>query len=83
MKRLLGISLVFAFALCAFGVVSANADEEAIKWKTTGFKQANSMGGGEAEISKSGKFRVSTIFFLATSNFYCFTFITFDASHPL
>ena len=30
----------------------------AMKWKTTGFKQANSMGGGEAAISKSGKFRV-------------------------
>ncbi len=59
MKRLLGISLVFAFALCVLGVVSANADEEAaLKWKTTGFQQANSMGGGEAAISKSGKLRV-------------------------
>jgi hypothetical protein len=28
------------------------------KWKTTGLQQANSMGGGEAAISKSGKFRV-------------------------
>jgi hypothetical protein len=33
-------------------------EEEAKKWKTTGFKQANTMGGGEAAISKSGKFRV-------------------------
>jgi hypothetical protein len=32
--------------------------EVAAKWKTTGFQQANSMGGGEAAISKSGKFRV-------------------------
>jgi hypothetical protein len=30
----------------------------AMKWNTTGFKQANSMGGGEAAIPKSGKFRV-------------------------
>ena len=29
MKRLLGISLVFAFALCVLGVVSANAEEAA------------------------------------------------------
>jgi len=33
-------------------------EEEAAKWKTTGFKQANTMGGGEAAISKRGKFRV-------------------------
>ena len=33
-------------------------EKEAMKWKTTGFRQANSMGGGEAAISKSGKFRV-------------------------
>ncbi|HIA19916.1 MAG TPA: hypothetical protein EYN70_10955, partial [Planctomycetaceae bacterium] len=32
--------------------------DEATKWTTTGFKQANSMGGGEAAIPKSGKFRV-------------------------
>ncbi|MCP4786226.1 MAG: hypothetical protein GY878_22020 [Fuerstiella sp.] len=32
--------------------------EVAAKWKTTGFQQANSMGGGEAAISKSGKLRV-------------------------
>ena len=30
----------------------------AMKWNTTGFKQANSMGGGEATIPKSGKFCV-------------------------
>jgi hypothetical protein len=34
------------------------AQEEAMKWKTTGFQQANSMGGGEAAISNKGKFRV-------------------------
>ena len=33
-------------------------DDEASIWNTTGFKQANSMGGGEAAIPKSGKFRV-------------------------
>jgi len=33
-------------------------EEEALKWKTPGFQQANSMGGGEAAISKSGKLRV-------------------------
>ncbi len=32
--------------------------EVAPKWNTTGLKQANTMGGGEAAISKSGKFRV-------------------------
>jgi len=32
--------------------------DEAAKWKTIGFQQANSMGGGEAAIPKSGKFRV-------------------------
>ncbi|MDP6042114.1 MAG: sialate O-acetylesterase [Candidatus Latescibacteria bacterium] len=37
---------------------SALREEEAMKWKTIGFRQANSMGGGEAAISKSGKFRV-------------------------
>ena len=37
---------------------SALTDEEALKWKTRGFQQANTMGGGEAAIPKSGKFRV-------------------------
>jgi predicted esterase len=32
--------------------------KDAGKWNTTGFKQANTMDGGEAAISKSGKFRV-------------------------
>jgi len=31
---------------------------DAKKWNTTGLKQANSMGGGQAAISKSGTFRV-------------------------
>ena len=34
------------------------AQEEATNWNTKGFQQPNSMGGGEAEIPKSGKFRV-------------------------
>ena len=33
-------------------------DDEASKWNTRGFKQANTMGGGKAEISKSGELRV-------------------------
>ena len=37
---------------------SAPKSKGAMKWNTTGFKQANSMGGGEAAIPKSGKFRV-------------------------
>jgi arylsulfatase A-like enzyme len=37
---------------------SVLTDEEAQKWNTPGFKQANSMGGGEATISKLGKLRV-------------------------
>jgi hypothetical protein len=32
--------------------------KDAKKWNTTGFKQANTMGGGQAAISKRGKFRV-------------------------
>ena len=32
--------------------------KDTLKWKTTGFKQSNTMGGGEATIPKSGKFRV-------------------------
>jgi hypothetical protein len=36
------------------GKPQADAD----KWKTVGFRQGNSMGGVEAAISKSGKFRV-------------------------
>ena len=31
---------------------------DTMKWYTTGFKQSNTMGGGEAAISDSGKFRV-------------------------
>jgi hypothetical protein len=38
--------------------VLTEEEAEAMKWKTRGFQQANSMGGGEAAISKSGKFRV-------------------------
>ena len=30
--------------------------EKNLKWKTTGLQQANTMGGGEAAISPSGKF---------------------------
>jgi len=38
--------------------VLTEKDAEAMKWKTTGFKQSNTMGGGQAAISKRGKFRV-------------------------
>lgn len=34
------------------------ADADADQWKTVGFRQGNTMGGGEAAISKGGKFRV-------------------------
>ncbi|PHS15834.1 MAG: hypothetical protein COA78_04670, partial [Blastopirellula sp.] len=34
------------------------ADADAEKWNTTGLQQANTMGGGQAAIPKSGKFRV-------------------------
>jgi hypothetical protein len=37
---------------------SVGTGEVAAKWKTTGFQQANSMGGGAAAIPTSGKFRV-------------------------
>jgi acetyl esterase/lipase len=40
------------------GGPQAGAAGDAKKWNTTGFKQANSMGGGQAAISKSGTFRV-------------------------
>lgn len=38
--------------------VSVPTGGVAPNWKTTGLQQANSMGGGEAAIPKSGKFRV-------------------------
>ena len=38
--------------------VLTEEEMEAIKWKTRGFQQSNTMGGGEAVVSKSGKFRV-------------------------
>jgi acetyl esterase len=37
---------------------SVLTEKEEAKWKTTGFKQSNTMGGGQAAISKSGTFRV-------------------------
>jgi hypothetical protein len=97
MKRLLGISLIFALTLCVFRTVPASAqevespsgtikvfimsgqsgmagfgrshelpdalreetpEEESTRWNTIGFQQGNSMGGGEAAIPESGKFRV-------------------------
>lgn len=42
--------------------------EVAPKWKTVGFRQANTLGGGEAEISKEGKFRVFVL--MGQSNMY-------------
>ena len=38
--------------------VSENVEEEALKWQTPGFAQANTMGGGEAAIPEGGTFRV-------------------------
>jgi len=38
--------------------VLTEEEAEAMKWNTRGFKQVNTMGGGEAAISKSGKLRV-------------------------
>jgi hypothetical protein len=38
--------------------ISVPVPEGANKWKTPGLQQANTMGGGEAAIPKSGKFRV-------------------------
>ena len=37
---------------------AVSKEESATKWNSTGLQQANTMGGGEAAISKSGKFRV-------------------------
>jgi len=37
---------------------SALTEEDAMKWTTPGFKQSNTMGGGQATIPTSGKFRV-------------------------
>lgn len=36
----------------------SQADADTDQWKTVGFRQGNTMGGGEAAISKGGKFRV-------------------------
>ena len=47
-------SIVF---VTGFLFTQASAEVER-KWKTVGFKQANSMGGGEAKIPEGGKFRV-------------------------
>ena len=42
------------------GAESASVPTEkvALKWNMIGLRQANTMGGGEAAISKNGKFRV-------------------------
>jgi hypothetical protein len=37
---------------------SAFGSDKTTKWTTTGLRQANTMGGGEGAIPKSGKFRV-------------------------
>ncbi len=46
------------FIISKLKSLPSEEEAEAMKWKTTGFKQANCMGGGKAAISKSGKFRV-------------------------
>ena len=51
------ILLIAANFACAQEEASP-PNKKAIKWNTTGLKQANTMGGGEAPVSKSGKFRV-------------------------
>ena len=52
------IKVFIAKRLGSVGEAPAPTSEVAAKWKTTGFKQANSMGGGAAAIPKKGKFRV-------------------------
>ena len=49
--------IIIAVAIATTPTISF-ADTPASKWQAIGFRQANSMGGGEAAISKSGKFRV-------------------------
>ncbi|MBT5167321.1 MAG: hypothetical protein HOL92_02470 [Opitutales bacterium] len=44
--------------ISSFAYVQNSSAEVDPKWTTTGFKQANTMGAGEAEIPKKGKFRV-------------------------
>ena len=47
-----------SFLLLFLAINFTHAQEEATKWNTKGFEQPNSMGGGEAAVSKQGKFRV-------------------------
>lgn len=47
-----------AIVASASDAPSAKKRELVSKWKTVGFRQANSMGAGEAAIPKKGKFRV-------------------------
>jgi len=54
-KKWILIALIASVAGIVFAQKSA---ELAPKWDTIGFKQANTMGAGEAPISKKGKFRV-------------------------
>jgi len=44
--------------ISSFAYVQNSSAEVDPKWTTTGFKQVNTMGAGEAPISKKGKFRV-------------------------
>lgn len=51
MKRIL-ISL--ALVIAAGNAVQANTQPDAGRWNTTGLKQANTMGGGEAHLKCPG-----------------------------
>lgn len=55
-KALIALAIVIVPGIAV--AQPAAIGEHASIWKTTGLQQANSMGGGEAAIPKSGKFRV-------------------------
>ena len=50
--------LIFPSLLSAQTSIDYSQSDEAIKWKTTGLRQANTMDGGEVAVPSSGKFRV-------------------------
>ena len=53
------ICLIALMSFLVAAVAAADSPSESdSKWKTAGLRQANSMGGGEASIPKSGKLRV-------------------------
>lgn len=66
----MGILLVIGWISCGAAFVPANSQQtavtgagdsapsEGLQWQTVGLRQANTMGGGQASIPKSGKLRV-------------------------